>query len=62
LVGLAQDERRNDTSLQRWFTFHATPGELANTACALAGSDMTRAQWRRYLGDRPYRHICPPPH
>ena len=25
VVGLAQDERRNDTSLQRWFTFPATP-------------------------------------
>lgn len=59
IVGYAQDERRSNTSLQRWFNFQATPRELAITACALAGSDMTPAQWQRYVGDRPYRHVCP---
>jgi WD40 repeat protein len=62
VVGLAQDERRSDTSQQRWFDFKASPAELARTACALAGSDITPAQWQNYVGDRPYQHVCPATH
>jgi len=28
-------------------------------ACRLAGRTMTRAEWREFLGDRPYRPRCP---
>jgi DNA-binding SARP family transcriptional activator/WD40 repeat protein len=59
VVGLAQDDRRSDTDDQRWFAFQASPGKLAGYACELAGSDITRAQWQRYVGDRPYRRACP---
>jgi hypothetical protein len=60
VVGLAQDQRASNSGLLRWFRFKASPSELAKTACELAGADITRAQWRRYLGGRPYRQICPP--
>ncbi len=58
IVGFAPDARKTNTDLQRWFTFAGAPGELVRTACALAGADITRAQWRRYVGDRPYQRIC----
>jgi WD40 repeat protein len=58
VVGLAPDERHPGTDLQRWFTFRAAPQELAATACSLAGGDMTRGQWARYVGDQPYRRLC----
>ncbi len=32
---------------------------LVQLACALAGRDMTRAEWRRHLPDQPYQHVCP---
>ena len=37
----------------------ADPTSLVATACRLAGADITRAQWHRYVGDRPYQHVCP---
>jgi DNA-binding SARP family transcriptional activator/WD40 repeat protein len=48
------------TTDQRWFVFRADPASLASTACSLAGADITDEQWQRYVGDRPYRHVCPP--
>ncbi len=48
--------------IERWFTFHAQPAELSTLACQLAGSDITNAQWQRYVGDRPYEHVCPAAH
>jgi DNA-binding SARP family transcriptional activator len=35
------------------------PRPLVTLACALAGRDLTPAEWRRYLPDRPYQHVCP---
>ena len=58
VVGLAGDANRPDAGV-RWFTLHAQPAALVAIACRLAGSDITPAQWQRYVGDRPYRHICP---
>jgi WD40 repeat protein len=58
VVGLAPDEDKSGTDLQRWFRFDAAPGDLVRTACALAGGDLTRAQWARYVGDQPYRKVC----
>jgi hypothetical protein len=28
-------------------------------ACAVAGRNLTRAEWHQYLPDRPYRATCP---
>jgi WD40 repeat protein len=58
VVGLASDERKPNTDLQRWFTFNAQPASLLSTACGLAGADITRVEWARYVGDRPYRPVC----
>jgi hypothetical protein len=58
VVGFAPDNRRPGSLFQRWFDFRAQPAQLAATACELAGADITPAQWHRYLGDRPYQHVC----
>jgi WD40 repeat protein len=58
LVGFAQDARRPASGMQRWFDLRIAPAQLARTACALAGGDITPAEWRRYVGDQPYRHVC----
>jgi class 3 adenylate cyclase/WD40 repeat protein len=34
------------------------PQEWADRACALAGRDLTRAEWARHLPDEPYRRTC----
>jgi WD40 repeat protein len=57
IVGLAEDEAR-PTAGVRWFVFDARPAVLANIACRLAGADITRVQWRQFIGDRPYQHVC----
>jgi WD40 repeat protein len=32
---------------------------LLTLACNLAGRDLTEAEWRTYLPDRPYQDVCP---
>ena len=56
IVGLAPTDGNGDAL--RWFTFPARSSELLSTACQLAGADITRQQWARYVGDQPYRHVC----
>jgi class 3 adenylate cyclase len=34
------------------------PASLFARACQLAGRDLTEAEWRQYLPDRPYRRTC----
>jgi class 3 adenylate cyclase/WD40 repeat protein len=34
------------------------PSSWLATACRLAGRDLTEAEWRQYLPDRPYRRTC----
>ena len=60
--GYAPDPSKPTTEKQRWFVLHADPASLVSTACRLAGSDMTRPQWQRYVVDRPYQHVCPASH
>ena len=57
VVGFASDADRPDAGV-RWFSLRAQPSSLLSIACQLAGSDITEAQWQRYVGDRPYRHVC----
>jgi DNA-binding SARP family transcriptional activator/WD40 repeat protein len=40
------------------FTWHLDPGSWVATACHLAGRELTRQEWRSYLGDRPYVRVC----
>ncbi|MGA4841153.1 protein kinase domain-containing protein [Streptomyces sp. G45] len=35
-----------------------TPQRLAAAVCAKAGRDITRAEWRTYVPDAPYRSLC----
>ncbi|MGW5240088.1 nSTAND1 domain-containing NTPase [Monashia sp. NPDC004114] len=58
VVGFAADVSKPTTDLQRWFNLRATPDDLIRTACALAGADITQAEWQRDVGDRPYQHVC----
>jgi WD40 repeat protein len=58
VVGFVQSTPGTSSNQQRWFDLKAQPAQLARTACALAGADITRAQWQRYVGDRPYQHVC----
>jgi hypothetical protein len=34
------------------------PAVWLRDACAIAGRDLTRAEWERYLPDRPYEATC----
>ena len=45
---------------ERRFTFPDDPVAWARTACQVAGTDFTRAEWERLVGDRPYRAVCSP--
>ncbi|HUP85975.1 MAG TPA: protein kinase [Acidimicrobiales bacterium] len=44
-----------DGSIVRW---DLRPSEWVRAACRLAGRDLTRAEWREYLGDASYRRTC----
>jgi WD40 repeat protein len=35
------------------------PRVWLDEACAIAGRNLTRAEWQRYLPDRPYERTCP---
>ncbi|MFL6098524.1 MAG: BTAD domain-containing putative transcriptional regulator [Actinomycetales bacterium] len=44
---------------ERWFHMPAQPGLWAGAACRLAASQLSRAEWRRYVGSAaPYRRVC----
>jgi hypothetical protein len=58
VAGVAEGVGRYTGAQQSWFTLWVTPAKLAALACQLAGADITRAQWQRYVGDRPYQHVC----
>ena len=58
IVGFAPDDSRPSAPDMRWFDFKARPDALLAQACQLAGGDFTPAQWQRYVGDQPYRHVC----
>jgi hypothetical protein len=59
LVGLAPDPTLPGQDRYRWFEFKSDPASLSTTACALAAGNLSRAQWQHYVGDQPYRRICP---
>ncbi|MEV3973534.1 hypothetical protein AB0K68_36335 [Streptomyces sp. NPDC050698] len=38
------------------------PDQAVRTVCGRAGGGLTRAQWRTYVPDAPYRQVCPAQH
>lgn len=54
LVGLAP----TTDGQQRWFRLPARPQDWRTLACSIAGPPLTRAEWARYVGDRPYQPTC----
>ncbi len=38
------------------------PDAAVRAVCERAGGGLTRAQWRRYVPDAPYRQVCPSAH
>jgi len=57
--GYAPDPTKPSSNLDRWFDFRVDTAALVSAACDVAGTDITRNQWQRYVGDQPYRHVCP---
>ncbi|WP_405846625.1 hypothetical protein [Streptomyces sp. NBC_01518] len=45
-----------DVLLQR---HPVAPDEVARILCVRAGGGLTKAQWRTYVPDAPYRRVCP---
>jgi len=45
-----------DGTVRQWF---AQMEDLLVVACQRAPRNMTRGEWRRFMGDEPYRPICP---
>lgn len=58
VAGLAPIGSLHHKNVARAFVFPGRVSEWLRQACTLAGSDITRAQWARYVGDQPYRHVC----
>jgi hypothetical protein len=59
VTGLAPLAGRPGQEIEGAFRFSAAPAKWAAQACALATRDMSRPEWHRYLGARPYQHVCP---
>jgi len=49
-----------DASGRVWI-YPATLAAWKARACAVANSELSRADWARFLPGRPYRDVCPPP-
>ncbi len=58
VAGLAPIGTAHHKNVDQAFIFPARVSEWLRQACALAGSDITHAQWAHYVGDQPYRHVC----
>ena len=41
------------------YVYPATVAQWEQAACAVAGRNLTRAEWRQYVPDRPYQKTCP---
>jgi hypothetical protein len=40
------------------YLWNTDPASWVQTACAIAGRNLTPAEWQRYLPDRPYQRTC----
>jgi DNA-binding SARP family transcriptional activator/WD40 repeat protein len=50
---------KTDPDADRWFEMPGTAAAWLADACSLAGRDLTTQEWSRYVGDQPYRRVCP---
>lgn len=50
--------QNSDTNTLTRFSYPARPDEWLATACRTAGDTLTRAEWDRYVTDRPYFTTC----
>ena len=41
------------------FAYAASSSAWERQACLVAGRNFTKAEWARYVGDRPYEDVCP---
>jgi len=41
------------------YSWRISPGALQDQACSVAGRSLTRSEWKEFLGNRPYRPVCP---
>ena len=41
------------------YTMDTRPEHWVEVACAIAGRNLTEAEWSDAFGDRPYRETCP---
>jgi WD40 repeat protein len=53
---LLADTISTNNAVQLWDVGAAS---LARRACQIANRNMTREEWRQYLGDLPYQKTCP---
>jgi hypothetical protein len=58
---VARSRRPEARDVQRRFVFSTSVTDWIRTACDIAGSGFTHAEWLRYVGDRPYRATCSAP-
>ena len=63
-VAVSRDGRRfavlgNDQDDRAIEVDEIRPADVAAAACEKVGRNLTRNEWRQYLGDEPYRPTCP---
>ncbi|WP_250402850.1 nSTAND1 domain-containing NTPase [Streptomyces cellostaticus] len=59
-VAFSPDGKRLATaSWDRTARITPVPGQWAHELCERAGRNLTRQEWRSYVGDTPYRRLCP---
>ena len=60
-VGFSPDSRRLATSCEDFQVrlWHWRTADLVAAACGRLPRNLTREEWREYLGEEPYRATCP---
>ena len=60
-VGFSPDSRRLATSCEDFQVrlWHWRTADLVAVACGRLPRNLTREEWREYLGEEPYRGTCP---
>ncbi|MCP4697849.1 MAG: protein kinase [Gammaproteobacteria bacterium] len=58
-VAFSPDGRWLAAAGSKLLLWELTPEFAINAACRLAGRNLTRAEWKDYRGDKPWRITCP---
>jgi WD40 repeat protein/class 3 adenylate cyclase len=43
------------------YSWRISPGALQDQACSVVGRSLTPSEWKEFMGNRPYRPVCPSP-